>query len=240
MDQGTHCKNPSAWAEFSTGMRNSLSLAFAIAPFGLLFGAVAVDGGFSIAEATLMSAAIYAGASQMVGIDLFGQQIAPWMIILSIFAVNFRHVLYSATTGRHIRHFSFLQQAAGFFLLVDTQYALVEQKAESGKPITFAWYMGAGLLIYVSWIIETIIGGFFGNLISNPYALAIDFILPIYFLTMVMGFRKRKNWLPIVVASALSSIAAYKLVGSPWHVSLGAIGGIAVAALLATPKGQEL
>ena len=31
----------------------------------------------------------------MVGIELFGQKIAPWLVVLSIFAVNFRHVLYS-------------------------------------------------------------------------------------------------------------------------------------------------
>ena len=35
----------------------------------------------------------------MVGIELFGQKVAPWLIVLSIFAVNFRHVLYSAAFG---------------------------------------------------------------------------------------------------------------------------------------------
>ncbi|KAB2751556.1 AzlC family ABC transporter permease, partial [Brucella anthropi] len=42
-----------------------------------------------LAEAVFMSSIIYAGASQMVGLDLFGQNIAPWMIVMSIFAVNF-------------------------------------------------------------------------------------------------------------------------------------------------------
>jgi predicted branched-subunit amino acid permease len=55
-----------------------------------------VDNGLSAGEAVLMSATVYAGASQMVGIELFGSDVAPWLIVFSVFAVNFRHVLYSA------------------------------------------------------------------------------------------------------------------------------------------------
>jgi len=45
-----------------------------------------------------------------------------------------------------------------------------------------------------------------------------------------MGFRKRPLWLPVVLTSAAASIVAYHLVGSPWHVSLGAAVGVLVAA----------
>ena len=91
-----------------------------------------------------MSAIVYGGASQMVGIELFGQQIAPWLIVLSIFAVNFRHVLYSGAFGRRIGHWSGVQQALGFFLLTDPQFAEAERKAEDGQSVSFAWYMGIG------------------------------------------------------------------------------------------------
>ena len=47
-----------------------------------------------------------------------------------------------------------------------------------------------------------------------------------------MSFRKRPLWLPVVVVSAVASIIAYKTVGSPWHVTIGAIAGIAVAAIV--------
>ena len=205
MDQGFRSAPASARNDFWVGVKRGVPIVAAGAPFGLLFGAVALDNGLSISEAVFMSAMLYAGASQMVGLDLFGQNIAPWMIVLSIFAVNFRHVLYSATVGRRIRHFTFMQKAAAFFLLVDPQYAEVEIRAEAGKKISFAWYMGLGLTIYVCWLLETLIGALFGNLISDPYALGIDFLLPIYFLGMVMSFRHREHWWPVVIVSALMS-----------------------------------
>ncbi|TIL94986.1 MAG: branched-chain amino acid ABC transporter permease, partial [Mesorhizobium sp.] len=35
-----------------------------------------------------------------------------------------------------------------------------------------------------------------------------------------------------VVASAAASIIAYKTVGSPWHVSIGAVAGVLLAVIL--------
>ena len=218
--------------DFWDGVRLSMPVVVAAAPFGLLFGAIAIDNGFSVLEATLMSALIFGGASQMVGIELFGQHVAPWLIVLSIFAVNFRHVLYSAGIGRRIAHWPVFQQALGYFVLTDPQFAVAERRAEAGETVSFAWYMGLGLPVYVLWVIESALGAVFGKLIPDTHALGIDFLLPIYFLGLVLGFRKRPLWLPVVMASAVASIIAYKTVGSPWHVSIGAVAGVLLAVIL--------
>lgn len=222
----------SAPSAFWRGVRLSIPVVVASGPFAMLFGAIAVDNGFSVFEALLMSAAVFGGASQMVGIELFGQHVAPWLIVLSIFAVNFRHVLYSAAIGRNLSHWPLGRQAVAYFLLTDPQYAFAESEAQSGRKIGFAWYMGAALTIYVSWNMLTVAGAVAGMLIPDTGALGIDFLLPIYFLGLVMDFRKRPLWLPVVVVSALGSIVAYRLVGSPWHVSLGALAGVALAVVL--------
>ncbi len=225
-------------AFYREGIAASIPVSLAIMPFGLLFGALAVDNGFTPAEAVLMSGSLYAGASQMVGLELFGHRVAPWIIVLSIFAVNFRHVLYSAAVGRRIAHFTLWQKAAAFFLLVDPQYAETESRAEAGRPVTFVWYLGYATPMYLLWVVEAYVGARFGNLITNPYALGIDFMLPMYFLCLVMGFRARPHWPAVVAASAVCSVIGYHLAGSPWHVSIGALGGVAVAALLAKPAEE--
>lgn len=224
-------RNRGPMGDFLDGARRGLPVVLASAPFGLLFGALAVQNGLTLGEAVLMSATVYAGASQMVGLELFGQTIAPWLIVLSIFAVNFRHVLYSAALGRKVTHWTLAQRAFGFFFLVDPQYAEGEKQSLRGR-LSFAWYMGMAAPIYVCWVAEAVLGAAFGSLIPNPHALGLDFLLPIYFLGLVMDFRKRPLWLPVVSVSAAASIAAYYLVGSPWHVSIGAVAGIALAAMM--------
>lgn len=238
MNQSFRPARASIRADVLDGVRRGIPVVVAGAPFGLLFGALAIDSGLSLGEAMFMSATIYAGASQLVGLDLYGQNIAPWMVVMSIFAVNFRNVLYSAAVGRRVRHFSLWQKALAFFFLVDPQYAEVEIRGEAGRKIGFVWYMALALTVYVCWLLETLIGGLFGNMIGDPYALGIDFLLPLYFLGMVMSFRYRANWLPVVIASAIAAVVAYKTVGSPWHVTLGALGGIALAAILAKPRPE--
>ena len=223
---------------FFRGLRDSFPFVFVAGPFGLLFGALAVDAGFSPLEAMAMSALVFAGASQMVGLELYGGAVVPWLVVLSIFAVNFRHVLYSAAVGPKLAHWPWWQRAAGFFFLTDPQFAETERHGEFGETVTFAWYMGAALTIYSAWVAEAWAGALFGKLIPDPHALGLDFMLPLYFLGMVIGFRKRPFWAPVVVASSIGSILAYKTVGSPWHVSLGALAGVAIAVLF-DPHGHR-
>ncbi|KGF70603.1 branched-chain amino acid ABC transporter permease [Hoeflea sp. BAL378] len=224
-------------SEFFQGVRASLPIVVSAAPFGLLFGALAVDNGLSTGEAVLMSALVFAGASQMVGLNLFSDHVAPWIIVLSVFAVNFRHVLYSAALGRRMGLMRGWRKAAAFFFLTDPQYAATEARGEGRVPVTFAWYMGMALPIYVMWVGEAWAGALFGRLLADPAALGIDFLLPIYFLGLVLGFQSRPGWLPVVIVSGLASIAAFYAVGSPWHVSLGAAAGVLVAMILPPQPG---
>ena len=231
--------NPATKEEIRDAARRGFAIVISAAPFGVLFGAVAVDNGLTMAEAVLMSATLYAGASQLVGVELFNHHVAPWLVVLSIFAVNFRHVLYSAAIAPHIRHFSLRQKAVGFFLLIDPQFAETERRADAGIPVGFPWFLTLGLCVYVPWLLLTTLGCALGNLIGDPRDIGIDVLLPIYFMGLVLGFRSRANWLPVVAASAAGSMLALHFVGSPWHVSLGALGGIVVAALMPLGEGES-
>jgi Predicted branched-chain amino acid permease (azaleucine resistance) len=214
------------------GLKGGAIIALSAAPFAVLFGAVAVDNGLSVFDAALMSATIYAGASQLVGIELFGQHVAPWLIVLSIFAVNFRHILYSAAIARHIRGYSLIQKVVAFFFLIDPQFAEAMKRNEEGKALSFGWYLSFSLIVYVSWLIFSVLGAWFGSLLGDPQVWAIDVLLPIYFMGLVLGFRQKPGFYPVVAASMAGSVLGYYLVGSPWHVSIGAICGVLLAAML--------
>jgi len=224
-------------SEFNLGLKGGLVIALSSAPFAVLFGAVASDNGLTVMEAGLMSATVYAGASQLVGIELFGHHVAPWLIVLSVFAVNFRHILYSAALTRFIAHFSPVQKFFAFFVLTDPQFAEAVKRGESGGRISFPWYIGFGAAIYFPWLFFSVVGAFFGRMMGDPRTLAIDVLLPVYFLGLVIGFRQKPGFYPVVAASALGSVLGYHFVGSPWHVSIGAAVGVVVAAIL--PLGPE-
>ena len=146
--------------------------------------------------------------------------------------VIYGYATYSAAMAPHVRHLTFWQKATSFFLLTDPQFAETERRADAGIRVSYIWLMVLGLSVYVPWLCLTVVGGLLGNLIGDPKSIGIDVLLPVYFMGLVLGFRSRANWLPVVLASGAGSVLAIHFVGSPWHVSLGALAGIAVAAVL--------
>lgn len=225
--------------EFFEGALRALPVMVSAGPFAVLFGAVAVANGQTVAEAMLMSATVYAGASQLVSIELFGQSVPMWVVVLSILAVNFRHILYSAAITPFMDHFTGAQKALSFFVLTDPQFAETLARGESGRPVTFSWYAGFGAMIYVPWVALTAVGGLVGSMMGDPAKWGIDILLPLYFMGLVLSFRKRDNFLAVAVVSAVVAIVAQHIVGSPWHISIGALAGVTLAAILPLPATKE-
>ncbi|MEP0943698.1 MAG: AzlC family ABC transporter permease [Rhizobiaceae bacterium] len=224
--------------EVVDGVRDVLPITLAVLPFAGVYGALATEQGWSLGEILLASMTIYAGASQYAMLDLLGQGVPAWSIVLTVFAINFRHVLYSASIGRKLGSFSLWQKVLAFFMLVDIQFAAAETRA-TRRTIRPAYYFAYAVVLYSSWLGANVLGALFGALIENPDALGFDFILPLYFTGMVVGFHKRPNFLPIMLVSICCSLVAWFAVGSPWHISIGGLAGLLLAAMLSKPPASH-
>jgi 4-azaleucine resistance transporter AzlC len=220
----------SSATEVRDALGRVLPLMVAVAPFGLVYGAVAKNAGLTTGEILGFSAFVYAGASQFVALEMIGLGSPVMAVAVAIFALNFRHVLYSASIGRNLTRFSPLQKAVAFFFLVDPVFGEAEVRAAKGQ-ITKRFYFVYAVLLYVGWILSSLAGAEFGSLIGDPETLALDFILPVYFLTLMMDFRHRYNFLPVALASGIFSLVLLVTLGPPWNVTVGALGGILYAVL---------
>lgn len=219
------------WREFFQGARDALPIITAASPFGALFGAAAMAAGLTPGEAIAASALLYAGASQFVFLEVNGLGVPVWSVLLAVFAVNFRHLLYSASLAHKLDAFGFWQKVLAFFFLTDPQWASAEARFDR-CGLRPAYYFGYAVLLYSLWLIGTLVGIFFGSLIEDPNRLGFDMLLPVYFLVLLMGFRGRPRWLPVVVVSGVTSALLTVTIGPPWHISLGALSGILVAAAM--------
>ena len=221
--------------EIREGIQQAIPIALAVAAFGLLFGATAVNSNFSFSMSVLASALILAGASQFVFLELYNLGSPVWSTLFAVFAVNFRHVLYSASVAQYLDHFKSPVRYVSFFLLSDPVFAASIYRVQF-RPLTPAFYFGFAIPPYLTWIVSTAIGAYFGALVTDPYALGMDMLLAIYFVSLLMGFRSQQGWLPIVLTSGIASFLIYKTIGAPWHITLGAFVGIALAVIRAKPE----
>lgn len=226
-------------SEQRDALRDVFPVAAAIAPYSAVFGALAIEEGMTLTELMVTSASIYAVASQYVMLDLMVQGVPLWSILLAVLAVNFRHVLYSAAASRWLGHFNPIQRALAFFLLVDPQYATCEARHFS-KPITPTYYFTYAMCIYVVWMASNLLGALFGNLVGDTSRFGMDMILPMFFASLVVSFRAKPRFTVILSVSVVVSILAFFTVGSPWHITLGGVSGILVAAVLSKSTGDNL
>ena len=220
--------------EVRAALKDLLPVAIAVAPFGAVFAALATERGLSFWEVMFASATIFAGASQYAMLDLMGQQVAPWAIIVAIFAINFRHVLYSASVGRHMGLFSPFRKYFGFFFLMDPLFAASEARARS-RQLTPTYFFTYGLTLYANWLIVNALGAQFGKLIEDPAAFGLDVILPVYFTGLVMAFWKSENFSIVLFASVSVSLVTWWWLGTPWNITLGGFAGLIAAAALSKP-----
>ncbi|MCS6825604.1 MAG: AzlC family ABC transporter permease, partial [Caldilinea sp.] len=83
--------------EFWRGVRATFPLVVGAIPFGIIFGALAVNSGLSATAAAAMSAFVFAGSSQFIAAGLVGGGAGVLLIVMTTFVVNLRHALYSVT-----------------------------------------------------------------------------------------------------------------------------------------------
>ena len=212
-------------------LRDIAPVMLAAMPFGVVIGTLAAKKGLPFDQIMLMSGLIFAGASQFVALELWSVPPPFWLIVFSVLAVNFRHILYSATLGRKMRHWTAAGRYGGFALMVDPVFALAELRG--GARLSGVYYAAIAIPLYIGWLIATALGALFGRLIEDPKVFGLDFVLAAYFIYLVAQFRERANAVPIILASAALAIAAFMTIGPPWHIATGAFAGIVIAAGLA-------
>ncbi len=115
-------------SEFWDGVRATFPLVVGAIPFGIIFGALAVNSGLSVGATAAMSAFVFAGSAQFVATGLVAGGAGILVIILTTFVVNLRHSLYSATLAPHVKHLPQRWLVPLGFWLTDETFLVVAER----------------------------------------------------------------------------------------------------------------
>lgn len=217
-------------AEFRQGVLATLPAMLAATPFAFLIGALAADNGFSVLEAGLMSALIFAGSAQFVALNTW-QTPPPWlMLALAVLVVNLRHVFMSASILRHMDAFPRWLRPPAMLFLADEIWAFAEARAVRGR-LTPAYYAGLVSFFYLNWVVSSAVGALAGRLIRDPRAYGFDFAFTAIFIGLIMGFRERRGFALVVAAGMGVATIVHRLHPGPLSIVAGALAGVVAAAL---------
>jgi predicted branched-subunit amino acid permease len=89
--------------QFFTGVRDILPILLGVLPFGLIYGVAAVNARIPPVLAFLMSPIVFSGSAQFAATQLIAHGALVSVVIFTIYIVNLRHVMYSATISPHFK-----------------------------------------------------------------------------------------------------------------------------------------
>ena len=202
-----------------------------VVPFGLIFGVLSIDIGFSPIETMGMSLIVFGGASQIVLLQLFSGGASSLVIISSVGAVNSRHLLYGAVVSEHLSDLKLVWKIVISYFLVDQAFARSNEYFKKNKDENKYFHLfGGGITCWVIWQTTTFLGIVLGAFI--PEKLGLSFAVPLTFLALLVNdFRKLINVIVIII-SGLVATFGFNYVPYKAYVIVAGVTALLTAAIL--------
>lgn len=232
----------SARTAFLAGVRAELPILLGVIPFGLIYGITALAAGIPPLLAQAMSVIVFAGSAQFVIAQLVAATTPAVVIVLTVFVVNLRHVLYSGSIAPYLQHMNGRWQKLLAYLLTDEAYAvtIVHYQSNPEAPGRRWYLLGSGLALWSTWQASTAAGIFLGAAI--PASWPLDFALPLTFIALALPAIRDRATVAAAVAAGITVMATR---GLPFRLNLlvaalaGVCAGLAVERLWPVRYRQE-
>ena len=185
------------------GARAVLPLTVAVAAFGVSFGVLAEAAEMGRVVPVVMSATTFAGSAQFAVVSILGGAGGALAAVVAALLLNARYAPMSIAvapgfTGGRLRRLLASQ------LIVDESWAL---SARGGGRFDVPFLIGAGLVLYPTWVASTAVGVFAGDLLGDPARLGLDAAFPALFLALLVSqLRTRRAAAAAALAGAIALV----------------------------------
>ena len=190
-------------ASYRDGLRVAAAIAATVWFFGASFGLVARAAGMGVLAPIVLSATTFAGSAQFALTSILAAGGGAVAAITAAVLLNARYAPISISVAR-LFHGPRLRRLAESQLIVDESWALASRgDGRFDRRIL----LGAGLLLYVSWVSGTIVGVVAGDALGDPKDLGLDGAFPALFLALLVPqVRSRQAAVAALVAAVIALV----------------------------------
>jgi 4-azaleucine resistance transporter AzlC len=192
-------------SRYRDGARAALAVAATVWFFGASFGLVAGAAGMGVVAPLVMSATTFAGSAQFAVTSILGAGGGAAAAIAAAVLLNARYAPISISVAP-LFHGRPLRRLLESQLIVDESWALASR---GGGRFDRRILLGAGLLLYVSWVSGTAVGVLAGDALGDPKDLGLDGAFPALFLALLAPQVRAPR---AAMAAALGAVIAFALI----------------------------
>lgn len=225
---------------FSLGLRSVMPMLLGVAPFGVIYGVVALQSGIPACAAMAMSSIVFAGSAQFLLAQLVGAGAPMLLTVGAVGLVNLRHALYSASVAPLLAHLPRRWKILLAYLLTDEAYAaaiphLMAAEVNSPHAAQAHWILfGSGFGLWAGWQLATLAGVLLGA--KLPSDLGLEFALPLTFIAIVVPMiDSRARFAAALAAGAVAVVLA----AMPYKIGLFVAAMAGLVAGVAMPRRNK-
>lgn len=208
---------------FLQGVKDCVPTLLGYFSIGFAAGIVEKTAGLSILEIALLCLLLYAGSGQFILASMVTASFSTIAVVITIFFVNLRHLLFSAALSPYFRQLPPARSFAIGALLTDESFGVATGHAARYAALDERWMHGLNLTAYLGWFAANLAGAFFGQWITNPMAWGMDFALPGMFIGLLVLQMSGRGELKLDLAVAVFAMVSVMIAGSLFSASVSVI-----------------
>ncbi len=191
------------------GVRAILPIAVTVPLFAISFGVLARASGMGVAAPIVMSATTFGGSAQFAVASILDEGGSVAAAIVAALLLNARYAAIGISVAP-LFHGSLFRRIAESQVVVDESWAV---SARPDGSFDRRVLLGAGLTLYVLWVLGTVVGVVGGGALGDPERLGLDAAFPALFLALLA--RQLRTRQAVFAALAGGGIALVLLPFAP-------------------------
>ncbi len=218
-------------SDYLQGVKAGVPIILGIIPVGVAFAIMARQSGFSILETIMMSATVFAGASQMVSVNMYSQGADLLAIILATFVINLRHLIMSTCIMHKMKSDNVLMKALVSFGITDESFAIFTNL--ESEEATIGFFMGLISVTYSTWVLSTVLGAISVKLLPAIIANSLGISLYAMFIALLIpNVKSDFKLLYLMIFTGLLNLILVNIIGGSWAMILSTLIAASVGACL--------
>jgi 4-azaleucine resistance transporter AzlC len=185
------------------GLRAVLPIVVTVPLFAISWGVLARAADLGIVAPIVMSATTFAGSAQFAAVSILDDGGGVVAAIVAALLLNARYAAIGIAVASLFRG-SAARRLAESQLIVDESWAL---SARPDGTFDRRILLGAGLTLYVAWVLGTVVGVLGGGFLGDPGRLGLDAAFPALFLALLASQLRSGRAIAAAIAGGAIALA---------------------------------
>lgn len=210
---------------FARGAWTAVPIAVGYFPIAIAFGVISIQAGIPLAQTVSMSLIVYAGASQFMAAGMVAAGAGFAEIVLATFVLNLRHFIMSMSLMDRLKMIPKEWKPLLSFGITDETFAVLSLKEDgNGREQGQLYVLGLMAAAYGSWVVGTMVGAVFANVIPPSVSASMSIGLYAMFIGLLVPAVRSAWKFGIIVAFSMVLSTVFGLfLNRGWAIVLATV-----------------